>query len=418
MKAANLKVGKTYTTPSNLGGSYSVKYKGKKGSKHVFRVTNKDHEQDISGDDDWVEKNIKDDVSMKVTKKALTDAVSQSKLKEYDKLIEWGTEKKLPFSQGYAIKQAIKEFKIPAIEWGYGQIGRYSLIGVGTKKQRLFWKDTGTQLEPLGILNKDGSIPDSVEISTINKPDMKVKRKDITDAVFKSIGSGANAKFVATLETEELDLIENALITAKNKNIFTGSDKTLLANILKKINSIATGSPSQDAEGSSGGRTTSEAIGPYKKGSMVVKKKGKKEPITGDSEDHSDAKMYGKLTPKEAGVLLDIYEDNGRFTDTKNAESLVKKKYITVSKAPSGRTPGEGQLTKLGEQWYKDFQAGKFDSELIVFDKNMGMLGGTHFSINEDTGRFEMRQGSETVVISKPWMKKVIKLMQTAADQM
>jgi hypothetical protein len=355
MKAANLKVGKTYTTPSNLGGSYSVKYKGKKGSKHVFRVTNKDHEQDISGDDDWVEKNIKDDVSMKVTKKALTDAVSQSKLKEYDKLIEWGTEKKLPFSQGYAIKQAIKEFKIPAIEWGYGQIGRYSLIGVGTKKQRLFWKDTGTQLEPLGILNKDGSIPDSVEISTIKKDTMKAKRRDIT----------------------------------------------------KK----------QDSE-NSGGRTTSEAVGPYKKGSMVVKKKGKKEPITGDSEDHSDAKMYGKLTPKEAGVLLDIYEDNGRFTDTKNAESLVKKKYITVSKAPSGRTPGEGQLTKLGEQWYKDFQAGKFDSELIVFDKNMGMLGGTHFSINEDTGRFEMRQGSETVVISKPWMKKVIKLMQTAADQM
>lgn len=184
-------------------------------------------------------------------------------------------------------------------------------------------------------------------------------------------------------------------------------------------------------------RTYSEVTGPYRKSSMVVKKKKRK--LDGDTNSIkvSDVRMYGELTPKEAGVVLDIYEENGRFSDTKSAQSLKNKGYITVSKVPSGSTPGEGVLTSKGEQWVKDFHGGKFDSEEIlsnndrvtklldvidsnkgILGKNLGTVGGTHLGIDEGTGRFLMSQGDNAITISKVWMKKVIKTMQEALDKM
>jgi hypothetical protein len=76
--------------------------------------------------------------------------LSQAILKSKIKKIKWGTEKNMPFSQGWAINEVIKTYKIPAKKWGY----EYDTIGVQTKKQYILWKDNGGNLEFLGLVNK------------------------------------------------------------------------------------------------------------------------------------------------------------------------------------------------------------------------------------------------------------------------
>lgn len=77
--------------------------------------------------------------------------ISKSTLKKHINSIKWTTQKKkLPFSQGFAINFLIKRYKINAIRWGY----QNNLIGLETKKQYLIWKDAGSSLEFLGIVNK------------------------------------------------------------------------------------------------------------------------------------------------------------------------------------------------------------------------------------------------------------------------
>ena len=76
---------------------------------------------------------------------------SQAYLKKLIRDIQFGQERSLPFSQGWAIKEVIKKYKIPVKEWGYSG----SAIAVGTKKQRMLWRDKGTHLDFLGIVNKE-----------------------------------------------------------------------------------------------------------------------------------------------------------------------------------------------------------------------------------------------------------------------
>jgi len=78
-------------------------------------------------------------------------AKSQAYLKKVIQEIKFGQEQSLPMSQGLAIKEVIRRYKIPAQEWGYSG----SAIGVGTKKQRIVWRDKGTHLDFLGIIDKD-----------------------------------------------------------------------------------------------------------------------------------------------------------------------------------------------------------------------------------------------------------------------
>lgn len=54
-------------------------------------------------------------------------------------------------SQGMAIKKVIQTYKIPAQKWGYSG----SAIAVETKKQKILWRDKGTHLDFLGIVNKE-----------------------------------------------------------------------------------------------------------------------------------------------------------------------------------------------------------------------------------------------------------------------
>ena len=71
-------------------------------------------------------------------------------LESYKNKIKFGTEKNLPMGQGMAINSVIKEYKIPAIAWGYNG----SLIGVETKNQIIIWRDMGTHLEFKGLIDK------------------------------------------------------------------------------------------------------------------------------------------------------------------------------------------------------------------------------------------------------------------------
>ena len=80
---------------------------------------------------------------------------SQATLKNYNNKIKYGNEKSLPMCQGMAINSLMKEYKIPAISYGY----HFNLIGIETHKQFLMWRDLGYGLEFLGIINKDGSTP-------------------------------------------------------------------------------------------------------------------------------------------------------------------------------------------------------------------------------------------------------------------
>jgi hypothetical protein len=77
--------------------------------------------------------------------------VKQKTLMKHIKTIIFGIEQKLPMSQGMAIQIVIDTYKIPAIKWGYNG----SLIGIETKKQIMVWRDKGSCLEFLGLMNKE-----------------------------------------------------------------------------------------------------------------------------------------------------------------------------------------------------------------------------------------------------------------------
>ncbi len=79
----------------------------------------------------------------------MTQATEKT-LKSYKSKIKFGTKKELPAIPGMNINGVIKQYKIPAIAWGWSG----SLIGVETKKQYIFWRDFGTHLEFKGLLNK------------------------------------------------------------------------------------------------------------------------------------------------------------------------------------------------------------------------------------------------------------------------
>ena len=85
----------------------------------------------------------------------------------YIEKIKWGQAATMPMCQGMAIKAVIKEYKIPAKLWGYW----FDVIGVQTNKQTILWRDIGTGVQFLGLLNKD---TDKVELS---KPDERVEHK-------------------------------------------------------------------------------------------------------------------------------------------------------------------------------------------------------------------------------------------------
>ena len=79
--------------------------------------------------------------------------VSAETLAEYNKKIEYGTQQKLPMSQGSMMNEIAKTYKIATIRWGYHQ----DLIGLETENQFLIWRDCGSHAEFLGLINKDGS---------------------------------------------------------------------------------------------------------------------------------------------------------------------------------------------------------------------------------------------------------------------
>ena len=75
---------------------------------------------------------------------------SQAYLKKLIKEMKFGQEKTMPMAQGMSINEVIKRYKIPAKAWGYNG----SAIGVETNKQKILWRDRGTHLDFLGIVNK------------------------------------------------------------------------------------------------------------------------------------------------------------------------------------------------------------------------------------------------------------------------
>jgi CRISPR/Cas system-associated exonuclease Cas4 (RecB family) len=78
-------------------------------------------------------------------------AKSQAYLKQVLREIKLGQEQSLPMAQGMAIKEVIKRYKIPAKRWGYSG----SAIAVQTNKQKILWRDRGTHLDFLGIVNEE-----------------------------------------------------------------------------------------------------------------------------------------------------------------------------------------------------------------------------------------------------------------------
>ena len=77
--------------------------------------------------------------------------LKQASLQSLSKKVKWGTEKKMAFSQGFAINTVIKRYKIPAIKWGHS----FNVIGVETNKQQMFWRDNGGELVFLGLLDNE-----------------------------------------------------------------------------------------------------------------------------------------------------------------------------------------------------------------------------------------------------------------------
>ena len=100
-------------------------------------------------------------------------------IRYYIKKIKWGQQESLPMMQGMAIKDVIKEYKMPAIAWGYYA----DVIGVETKQQTILWKDYGSHLEFLGLLNKD---KDEIKLPA-SKKEKEEKQVDNYQELLKEI---------------------------------------------------------------------------------------------------------------------------------------------------------------------------------------------------------------------------------------
>ena len=84
--------------------------------------------------------------------------------------------KGVPFSQGIIADTVIKQYKIPAIRWGYNG----SLVGVETKKQIMIWRDKGAVTEFKGIINKS-EIDPAIEAKIASKPKINMNTKLFTN---------------------------------------------------------------------------------------------------------------------------------------------------------------------------------------------------------------------------------------------
>ena len=77
--------------------------------------------------------------------------VDQKTLQKYNDSIPYGTQKKLPMSQGSVLNDVVKRYNITnAVRWGY----HLDFIGIETPKQFLVWRDCGAHVEFLGIIDK------------------------------------------------------------------------------------------------------------------------------------------------------------------------------------------------------------------------------------------------------------------------
>lgn len=102
---------------------------------------------------------------------------TKNTLTSYKNEINWGKEKSLPFMQGNAINTIIKEYRLPAIRWGYSG----SLIGIETEKQYLIWRDKGHALEFKGIIEKS-EINENIPVKKSNKAKIDMNTKLFTDS--------------------------------------------------------------------------------------------------------------------------------------------------------------------------------------------------------------------------------------------
>lgn len=78
-------------------------------------------------------------------------AVSQKTLINYKNKIPFGNLTSGPMVQVMAINELIKRYNIPAKKLGWS----FDLIGIETEKQFLLWRDQGSHLEFLGIIEKE-----------------------------------------------------------------------------------------------------------------------------------------------------------------------------------------------------------------------------------------------------------------------
>lgn len=138
----------------------------------------------------------------------MTEAkIPSGKLITLDSKVNWGTEKELPFSQGEAIKRVISQYNIPAIKWGYYKTG--SIIGVETKKQKMFWSDKGSTLQFLGILNKGTNemkkLKETVKPFQSNPIEVKIKKDSMGrwNATLQTVNGEADELFAVGYETKE-----------------------------------------------------------------------------------------------------------------------------------------------------------------------------------------------------------------------
>jgi len=112
--------------------------------KIYFDKTKKVIKVERSEDDgeNWEQLNFKD---------GLFD-VTPEVLKNYNSKITYGTQKKLPMSQGCMLNEIVAKYKITnAIKWGY----HFDILGIETPKQFLLWKDCGSYAQHLGIIDKN-----------------------------------------------------------------------------------------------------------------------------------------------------------------------------------------------------------------------------------------------------------------------
>ena len=106
--------------------------------------------------------------------------MQEKSFRRYVSKIKWGQEQTMPFMQGSAIKAVIAEYKLPAKRWGYWM----DVIGVETNKQIMLWRDIGSSLTFLGILDKD--------VNTLQLPKTEPKQnktfetyKELSDEIDK-----------------------------------------------------------------------------------------------------------------------------------------------------------------------------------------------------------------------------------------